>query len=413
MSKSASAAPEDPAAAVPASECSLRTRLMHIGSAPFDADGVAPVSLPPMRASTVRFADLAALENAQRRKAAGERAVTYGRSGMDTHRALEDAFMVMEGGSHCVLAPSGLAALTLVFFTLLGAGDHALVVDSVYGPVRHFDNVLLKKLGVEITYFTPGVDDLESLIRPNTRLLYLESPGSLLLRMLDLPALAAIGHRHGLLVAADNTWGSGHAYHPLALGADISMVAGTKYVGGHSDLMLGAVVTRDAALGDRLSRTQYALGYALSADDAWLALRGLRTLPLRMTEQAHSALRICEFLAARPETRAIYHPAWPGDAGHALWQRDASGSNGLLSVAFNLSHDAGRRFVDALTLFGIGFSWGGFESLVQWVEPSLAALQSDGAVLPGDTLIRLQIGLEEVDDLIADLGRALDEAGTV
>ncbi|MGO3740967.1 cystathionine beta-lyase [Kerstersia sp.] len=410
MSKPASAAPEDPVAAVPASERSLRTRLMHIGSAPFDADGVAPVSLPPMRASTVRFADLAALENAQRRKAAGERAVTYGRSGMDTHRALEDAFVAMEGGSHCVLAPSGLAALTLVFFTLLGAGDHALVVDSVYGPVRHFDNMLLKKMGVELTYFTPGVDDLESLIRPNTRLLYLESPGSLLLRMLDLPALAEIGHRHGLLVAADNTWGSGHAYHPLALGADISMVAGTKYVGGHSDLMLGAVVTRDAALGDRLSRTQYALGYALSADDAWLALRGLRTLPLRMTEQARSALRICEFLAGRPETRAIYHPAWPGDAGHALWQRDAQGSNGLLTVALNLSHDEGRRFVDALTLFGIGFSWGGFESLVQWVEPSLAALQRDGAELPGATLIRLQIGLEDVEELTADLGRALDLA---
>ncbi|CAM3809088.1 cystathionine beta-lyase [Pseudomonas sp. S 311-6] len=410
MSKSASAASEDTAAATLAPECSVRTRLMHIGSAPFDADGVAPVSLPAMRTSTVRFADLAALENAQRRKAAGERAITYGRSGMETHRALEDAFVALEGGSHCVLAPSGLAALTLVFFSLLGAGDHALVVDSVYGPVRHFDNMLLKKMGVEITYFTPGVDDLESLIRPNTRLLYLESPGSLLLQMQDLPALAAIGHRHGLLVAADNTWGSGHAYHPLALGADISMIAGTKYVSGHSDLMLGAVVTRDAALGDRISRMQYALGYALSADDAWLALRGLRTLPLRMDEQARSALRVCEFLASRPETRAIYHPAWPGDAGHALWQRDAQGSNGLLSVALDLSHDAGRRFVDALTLFGIGFSWGGFESLVQWVEPALAGLQRYGAELPGETLIRLQIGLEDADELIADLRQALDAA---
>lgn len=391
----------------PSAGLSLQTRLMHVGSAPFDVDGVAPVSLPAVRTSTVRFADLAALEQSQRRKAAGERAITYGRSGMDTHRALEDAFMTLEGGNHCVLAPSGLAALTLVLMTLLGAGDHALIVDSVYAPVRHFDNVVLKKMGVELTYFSPEDDDLEALIRPNTRLLYLESPGSLLLRMQDIPALAAIAHRHGLLVAADNTWGSGHAYRPLALGADISMVAGTKYVAGHSDLMLGAVVTKDAALGDRISRTQYALGYALSADDAWLALRGLRTLPLRMNEQARSALRICEFLASCPQTRAIYHPAWPGDPGHALWQRDAEGSNGLLTVALDLPREAGRNFVDALQIFGIGFSWGGFESLVQWVDPSLVGLQRDGSELPGATLVRLQIGLEDTDDLIADLRRAL------
>ncbi|MEI2416635.1 cystathionine beta-lyase [Orrella sp. JC864] len=385
----------------------LHTRLLHTGSAPFDPETrTAAVSLPAMRTSTVRFADLAALDAAQERKAAGERAVTYGRSGLDTHRALEDVFSQLEGGARTILAPSGLAAITLVFLGLLKAGEHALVADCVYGPVRHLDHALLRGLGIEITYFDPAGANLAELVRPQTRMVYAESPGSLLMQMLDLPALAAQARALGLPLVVDNTWGSGYIYRPLALGADVSVVAGTKYVGGHSDLMLGAVVARDAELGQRLAAMQYALGYSVSADDAWLALRGSRTLPVRMAEHARSALLVCEFLAQRPEVVRIFHPAWPQDPGHALWRRDCTGSNGMMAVELALDTEAGRRFVDALQLFAIGFSWGGYESLVQWVDP--AALRPHAyAPAPGNTIVRLHVGLEAVADLTADIEQAL------
>lgn len=391
---------------------SLQTRLQHTGSDPFDPEtGTAAVGLPPKRSSTVRFADLAALDRAYQRRRAGERAITYGRSGMDTHRALEDVFSQLEGGAHTVLAPSGLAAITLAFLGLMGAGDHALVADNVYGPLRHLDDTLLKKLGMTLEYFDPArPDDLAAKLRADTRLIYAESPGSLLLQMTDIPALAKVARAKGVPLVVDNTWGSGYIYQPLALGADVSVVAGTKYVAGHSDLMLGAVVSRDLAMGQRLGAMQYALGYALGADDAWLALRGVRTLPVRMAEHARSALRVCEFLASRPETDSIYHPAWPQDPGHALWQRDCTGSNGMLSVSLKLDRAAGRRFVDALQLFGIGFSWGGYESLVQWVEPEGLAPHVYAQAVRGLAVVRLHVGLEAVDDLIADLEQALDQA---
>ncbi|MFU2050087.1 cystathionine beta-lyase [Bordetella hinzii] len=391
------------------SSAHIDTLLQHMGTAPFDPKtGVAPVNLPSMRASTVRFESLETLENAQRRKAAGERAATYGRMGMDTHAALEQVFCRLEGGTHCYLASSGLAGITLAFMALLSAGDHALVADCVYGPVHELNAAVLSRMGIELTFYHAG-EDLEKLVRPNTRLLYVEAPGSLLFEMLDMPALARFARKHDLILATDNTWGSGYIYRPLALGAQVSVIAGTKYVGGHSDLMLGAVVTNDEAIAKRLNRTQYAMGYSLSADDAWLALRGVRTMPVRMAQHARHALEICEFLQGRPEVAAIYHPAWPGDAGHALWQRDCSGSNGMLAVQLRLSPQAARLFVDALELFGIGFSWGGFESLVQLVTPGELARHRywKGGQ---DALVRLHIGLESPADLIADLTQALERA---
>ncbi|OZI41716.1 cystathionine beta-lyase [Bordetella genomosp. 4] len=388
----------------------IDTLLQHTGTAPFNPQtGSAPVNLPSMRASTVRFQNLDALEATQRRKASGQRAATYGRMGMDTHAALEQVFCELEGGTHAYLASSGMSGITLVMLSLLSAGDHALVADCVYGPVYELDAALLKRLNIEITYFSAD-DDLESLVRPNTRLLYVESPGSLLFQMLDIPALAAFARSHDLVLACDNTWGSGYIYQPLKLGAHVSVVAGTKYVGGHSDLMLGAVVTNDAEVAQRLNRTQYAMGYSISADDAWLALRGVRTLPIRMAQHANHALQVCEFLAGRPEVARIYHPAWRDDAGHALWQRDCTGSNGMLAVELRLSPEASRRFVDALQLFGIGFSWGGFESLVQWV--TRGELARHRYWTGGDhALVRLHIGLENPADVIADLTQALDQAG--
>ncbi|OZI16740.1 cystathionine beta-lyase [Bordetella genomosp. 7] len=391
------------------SDVHIDTLLQHTATAAFDSQtGSAPVNLPSMRASTVRFKNLDALETVQRRKAGGQRAATYGRMGMDTHAALEQVFCELEGGTHAYLASSGLAGITMVMTSLLSAGDHALVADCVYGPVYELDEALLKRMNIELTYFSAG-DDLESLVRPNTRLVYVESPGSLLFQMLDLPALSGFARRHGLVLACDNTWGSGYIYRPLALGAQVSVVAGTKYVGGHSDLMLGAVVTNDAAIAQRLNRTQYAMGYSVSADDAWLALRGVRTLPIRMAQHARHALQVCEFLSTRPEVARIYHPAWPADPGHALWQRDCTGSNGMLAVQLRMTPQASRRFVDALRLFGIGFSWGGFESLVQWVTRGELARHQywTGA---DDALVRLHIGLEDPRDLIADLKQALEAA---
>lgn len=385
----------------------LDTQLQHTGTAEFDpVTGAAPVALPSMRTSTVRFRDLDALAAAHAARARGERRVTYGRMGMDTHAALEEVFCQLEGGERAFLASSGLGAITLAMMALLNAGDHVLVADCSYGPVRTLDTTVLRRFGVQSSYCRGTVEAFEAQRRPETRMLYVESPGSLLFEMLDLPALAEYAHAHGLVLVVDNTWGSGYIYQPLSLGADVSVVAGTKYVGGHSDLMLGAVVVKDAELARRLEENHYALGMSVSADDAWLALRGVRTLPIRMKESARNALAVCEFFASRPEVARIYHPAWPEDPGHALWERDCTGSNGMLSVALKLDAEGARRFVNALQLFGIGYSWGGFESLVQLVEPS--ALKGHG-YWPADTcpVVRLHIGLESVEDLIDDLAQAL------
>ena len=385
----------------------LDTRLLHIGTGEFDPEtGTAPVALPSIRTSTVRFSNLQALERAQRRKANGERAVTYGRSGMETHRALEDVFMALEGGNYAVLAPSGAAAIHLAFMSVLQTGDHVLVADCVYGPVRHLEKAYLSKLGISVTYFSGRNDDIAALIRPETKMIYVESPGSLLFEMLDMQAIANVAQDHGLILATDNTWGSGYIYRPLALGAHMSVIAGTKYVAGHSDVMLGAVVVNDDRLAKLIQNTQYAIGNAISADDAWLALRGVRTMSVRMAQHSINALKVCEYLDGRPEVARIFHPAWHKDPGHALWQRDCTGSNGMLAVELKCSPDAAKTFVDALTLFGIGFSWGGFESLVQWVDPASLAPHTYWQHNP-HALIRLHIGLESVDDLTNDLGQAL------
>lgn len=388
----------------------LDTVLQHTGVADFDpVTGAAPVALPSIRTSTVRFKNLDALQQAAAGKARGERRVTYGRAGMDTHAALEQVFCELEGAQRAFLASSGLGAITLALFSVLNSGDHVLIADCAYGPVRYLDKTVLSRMAIDVTYCRATVDALASQLRPATRVLYVESPGSLLFEMLDMPALASFAREHGLILVTDNTWGSGYIYRPLDLGADISVVAGTKYVGGHSDLMLGAVMANDPDLVRRINDTHYAMGYSISADDAWLAIRGVRTLAIRMKQAADNALTICEFFASRPETGRIFHPAWPDDAGHALWQRDCTGSNGMLSVALRLNQASARRFVDSLTLFGIGFSWGGFESLVQWVDPASIDCHDywqDG----GQSVVRLHIGLENPQDLIDDLTQALDKA---
>ncbi|HRL22323.1 MAG TPA: aminotransferase class I/II-fold pyridoxal phosphate-dependent enzyme [Alcaligenes sp.] len=396
------------------SDHALDTTLQHTGLAPFDPrTESAPVAVPIMRTSTVRFRTLDALDRAQAAKAdPTQRSITYGRSGMDTHAALESVFCELESASQALLAPSGMAAISLAMLGLLDTGDHVLIADSAYGPVRYLEKTVLRRLGIQATFCAPTLQELERHRKPNTRMLYLESPGSLLMQMLDMPALAEFGRRHDMLLVTDNTWGSGYIYRPLELGFDVSVVAGTKYVAGHSDLMLGAVMSRDLQVNRRLHENHYALGFSISADDAWLALRGVRTLPIRMRESAANALKVCEFLAARPEVSRLYHPAWPQDPGHALWQRDCTGSNGMLSVQLRLNPVQARAFVDALTLFGIGFSWGGFESLVQLVDTS--ALKSHSYwPQTDDALVRLHIGLESAQDLCADLAQAFNIAARV
>lgn len=390
----------------------LDTRLLHAGAPPFDeTTGVAPVNVPVVRTSTVRFADMATFSDVSRRRSQGERIPTYGRQGMDTHQALEEAITLLEGGACCFLTPSGVSAISLAFLALLAPGDHVLVTDSVYGPVRYLDNTVLRRMKIEVTYFRPDGSDLASQIKPNTRMIYAEAPGSLLFEMHDMPALSALAREHGLLLVADNTWGSGYLYRPLALGADVSVISATKYIGGHSDLMMGAVVIADPDLARRMYATYYALGLTIGADDASLALRGVRTLPIRLAQHERHAADVLAFLQAHPAVAKVWCPALPEDPGHALWQRDCHGNNGLLSITLKTTdHDAARRFVDALTLFGIGFSWGGYESLVSLVDAGELARHSawDG----GDqALVRLHIGLEAPQDLVADLAQAFAKAG--
>ena len=386
----------------------LETYLQHAGMAQFDKDtGAAPVSIPAMRTSTVRFKNLDALYNVESLKEQGHRAIVYGRVGMQTHGALEDIFSKLEDGTNTCLAPSGMAAITLAMLSFLSNGDHALIADCVYGPVRRLDDSVLKRMGVSTTYCPATIESLSANLQENTKVLYVESPGSLLIEMLDLQKLSEFAKKNDLILITDNTWGNGF-YQPLNLGVDVSVVAGTKYLAGHSDVMLGAVISKDEKIAAQIYETHYALGYAISAEDAWLAIRGARTMMVRLRQSAENGLKVANWLSEQSHIAKVYFPALPSDAGHDLWKRDCNGSNGLISFQLKTDHQGAKRFVNALKIFGIGFSWGGFESLVQLVD--LSAIQQhsywDDS---GNQVIRIYVGLEDADDLIADLEQALKQ----
>lgn len=383
----------------------LETYLQHAGMAEFDETGAAPVSIPAMRTSTVRFKNLDALDQVHTLKAQGHRSVVYGRMGMQTHGALEDIFCALESGTHAYLAPSGMAAITLAMFSFLSSGDHVLITDCVYGPVRRLDDDVLRRMGVSSTYCSATIEQLSNNLQPNTKVLYVESPGSLLLEMLDLKLLSDFAKENNLVLITDNTWGNGF-YEPLSLGVDVSVVAGTKYLGGHSDIMMGAVIAKDEKIAAQIDATHYALGYAVSAEDAWLAIRGARTMMLRLRQSAENGLKVAKWLSEQSAVAKVYFPALPSDAGHAIWQRDCNGSNGLLSLQIKTDHQGARRFVNALKIFGIGYSWGGFESLVQLVDIN-AIKQHSYWDNSDNQVIRLYVGLENADDLINDLDQAL------
>ncbi len=330
----------------------------------------------------------------------------YGRHGTPTTRALQEALMALEG-PQCAgvgLAPSGLSAITTTLLAVLNAGDHLLVCDNAYRPSRNFCNGLLARYGVETTYFDPLIGaGIAGLFKPNTRAVLVEAPGSQSFEMPDIPAIAAVAHGRGALVIDDNTWATALYHRSLDQGVDISMQAATKYVGGHSDIMFGTI-SANAEAWPRISEAIRLLGVCAGPDDVFLALRGLRTLAVRLAQHHRSALEIARWLKTRPEVLRVLHPALESDPGHAIWKRDFTGASGLFSIVLK---PAPQKAVDALLnavkLFGMGYSWGGFESLI--IPFDCSPYRTATRWAPGGPALRLHIGLENVDDLKADLER--------
>jgi cysteine-S-conjugate beta-lyase len=330
----------------------------------------------------------------------------YDRHGTPTTKALQEALMALEG-PQCAgvgLAPSGLSAITTTLLAVLNAGDHLLVCDNAYRPSRNFCNGLLSRYGVETTYFDPLIGaGIAGLFKPNTKAVLVEAPGSQSFEMPDIPAIAAVAHARGALVIDDNTWATALYHRSLDQGVDISMQAATKYVGGHSDIMFGTI-SANARAWPMISEAIRLLGVCAGPDDVFLALRGLRTLAVRLAQHHRSALEIARWLRTRPEVLRVLHPALESDPGHAIWKRDFTGASGLFSIVLK---PAPQKAVDALLnavkLFGMGYSWGGFESLI--IPFDCAPYRTATKWAPGGPALRLHIGLENVDDLKADLER--------
>ncbi len=379
------------------------TRIVHAGHDARAHHGA--VNPPVYHASTITFPTVEALKAAQARKFDG---VYYGRYGTPTTRALDDAVAELEGGRWCVSVGSGMAAVSTVLLALLKAGDHLLMVDSVYWPTRHFCDKLLANLGIRTTYYDPLIGaGIADLIEPETRLVFAESPGSLTFETQDIPAIVASARENGVLVALDNTWASPILFRPFDHGVNLSIQAATKYIVGHSDAMLGTITTADRALFERVKETAGEVGHAVGAQEAYLGLRGLRTLSARLRQHQDNALTVARWLQTRPEVERVLYPALPEDPGHALWQRDFSGASGLFGVLLKPgpSADAVAAMLDGLRLFGMGFSWGGYESLILDTTRSINRVASrwDHA----GPVLRIHVGLEDPADLIADLEAGL------
>lgn len=384
-----------------------QTRILRGGSTPAYRGGKA-VNPPVVRASTVLFDSVEEL-NEMRARRHEERLFTYGARGNPTGFALEDVVADLEGGYRTKLFPTGLAAIAMVFTTYLKPGDHVLIADCVYQPVRNFSETFMQQFGIEVTFFNADGSDVARHARPNTKMLYVECPGSLVYELCDLPALAALARANDWLLVADNTWGSGMQYRPLALGADVSIMAATKYLSGHSDVMMGTVTTTEKAWMP-LARMTDTFGMNVSPDDAYLVLRGTRTLAARLAMHQRHALQITHWLQQRSEVARVFSPALPDHPGHAIWQRDCKGTNGLVSFEF-ARNDApmAARFVNQLALFGIGASWGGFESLATISNLVTTRTVSDWS--QANPIVRLHVGLEDPEDLIADLEQAFAACG--
>ena len=330
----------------------------------------------------------------------------YGRRGTPTSEALEDALRALEGPdcAGVALLPSGLAAISTALLAVLKAGDNLLVTDSVYQPTRKFCDGMLKRYGVTVTYYDPLIGaGIAALIQPNTRAVFVEAPGSLSFEIQDVPAIAAAAHAKGAVVLMDNTWATSLYFRAFEKGVDLSIQAATKYIGGHSDVMLGTV-SANKATWERLADTVHALGLCVGPDDVYLGLRGLRTMGVRLAHHHQAGMKVARWLAERPEIACVLHPALESCPGHTLWRRDFSGASGLFSIVFKpVAQTAVNAFLNELTLFGIGGSWGGFESLA--IPFDCAPIRTATKWAPGGPTVRIHIGLEEIDDLIGDLER--------
>jgi len=354
-------------------------------------DHFGAVNTPVYRTSTILFSDLASM-------APGKQPYSYGRRGTPSSKSLEDAIAELEGGAQVVLTPSGLNAVTTAILSVVSVGDHLLVTDSVYGPTRHFCDTTLKRLGVETSYYAPTAD-IAPLLKPNTRAVFCESPGSLTFEIQDIPAIARAAHAKGASVLMDNTWATPLLFDAHGHGVDLSIQAGTKYLGGHADVNIGTVSANDAH-AQQLKETHGNMGLAASGDDCFLALRGLRTLAIRLKRHQETALKLTGWLAKRPEVARVIYPARSSDPGHVLWKRDFKGASGLFAFELKpVSDGKVAALVEGLHHFGIGYSWGGFESLIlpSHIERTAEAFDAKGPV------IRIHAGLEDPDDLIADL----------
>ncbi|MBL8378869.1 MAG: cystathionine beta-lyase [Burkholderiales bacterium] len=376
------------------------TKTTHLGRHPERFAGA--VSTPVFRASTILSADVAEWEQKKRDRADGKPGTYYGLSGTPSRHLLEEALAEIEGGYKCQLYPSGLAACTIPILGYVRAGDHVLVTDSVYGPTRRFCTTQLARLGVETTFYDPLIGaGIKQLMRSNTRLVFTESPGSLTFEVQDIPAIAAAAHAAGAVVMLDNTWGTPLYFKPFEHGVDVSIQATTKYIVGHSDVIMGSVTcTREAWPGLDAVTTDY--GQTAAPDDCFLAARGLRSMARRLPIHWESGLRLAEWIAQQPEVEVVLHPALPGAPGHDLWKRDFRGACGLFGVVLKpMAPRARDALIDALELFGIGASWGGFESLA--IPFDAASLRTATRWHYAGPCFRVHAGLEHIDDLIADM----------
>jgi cystathionine beta-lyase len=379
---------------------SWQTRLIHSdASVP---QGYRSLAVPVYRGSTTLFPSAAAVNDDWDQERSG---YTYGLYGTPTALELAARICELESGEHALLTPGGQAAIALIDFALLAAGDHVLIPQSIYGPNRILTVTLLARFGVSATFYDPCIGaGIADLIQPHTRLIWTESPGSITMEVQDLPAIVAAAHARSVPVALDNTWSAGVYFDAFAHGADVTMQALTKYVGGHGDLLLGSVTVRDRSLYERLGSARKVLGMAVSPDDCSLALRGLQTLAVRLAAIERSALTVARWLSERPEVERVLHPALPSCPGHDVWRRDFTGSSGVFSIVLRPgpSREQVCAFVDALQFFEVGYSWAGTSSLA--VPFTLHA--GHGRPPYGHRLVRFSIGLESTGDLIADLERA-------
>jgi cysteine-S-conjugate beta-lyase len=379
------------------------TLIVTAGRNPEENFGV--VNPPVYHASTILYPNLDALEAAQKHRVPGK--AYYGRSGTPTQFALEDAVTALDGGYQSIAVGSGAAAITAAITAFVKAGDHVLMVDNVYGPTRRFCDSVLKRFGVATTYYDPTIGaGIAALILPETRVIFLESPGSLTFEVQDVPAIVAAAKRAGVATIMDNTWATALYFKPLAHGVDVTVQAGTKYLGGHSDLMLGMITMTEPNYA-RIRQSVNELGHHAAPDDCYLAQRGLRTLSVRLQRHNETALALAEWLRRQPEVARVYHPALPDDPGHAIWRRDFTGSSGLFSFQLVPTSRKGlAALVDGMKLMGMGYSWGGYESLLLPSDP--APLRTAKPWLAKGPLLRVHAGLEDPADLIADLERGFE-----